>query len=221
MPTATVERVAPQPVLPPSPRSVRLRLLARSTRIMVTSNAGSLLLSLWLTVLALGVVTLAAPLVLPTTALVRKYADAHRRGVRDLTGDPMPSPYRTSDRDGLTRRVLTVVKDPASWRDALWLVLHSIVGCLTSALSVTLFAGTVFYAIYPLLFAVTPRPVFSKPFGGLIELHSVTGCLVMVPFALVSLGLWYVMQIPLTRVELSLTRSLLEPRATAPSGPRR
>jgi hypothetical protein len=87
---------------------------------------------------------------------------------------------------------------------------------VTSALAVTLFLGSVFYLIYPFLYWVTPPSVFGTPFGGWLELHSVAGATVMMPLALVTLALWLALQVPLTRAELALTRSLLGPCTPAP-----
>lgn len=197
-------------VLPSSRRTaVRLHLLGRSACIMFTSLIGAVLLSAWLTVVAVVPITVTAPLLLPITAVVRAYADAHRRGAGRLLGTPIPAPYRTAEGLSVLSRVWIIVRDPASWRDALWLLLHSVVGFLTSVLAVTLFAGTVFYLLYPILFWVTPQPVFGNPFGHWHELHSVAAATIMMPLGLVSFGLWLALQVPLTRAELALTRSLL------------
>lgn len=196
----------------PRRRFLRLHLLGRSTWVMFTSLGGALLFSVWITVAAISPITIFAPLLPPTTRMVRAYANAHRRNTGRLLGAPIPAPYRLAERRRGLGRVWGIVRDPASWRDALWLLLHSIVGCVTSALAVWLFVGSAFYLIYPVLFWVTPRSVFGTPFGGWFELHSIADATVMMPFALVAFGLWLALQIPLTRIELALTRSLLGPR---------
>jgi hypothetical protein len=183
---------------------------------MFTSLSGALLFSAWITVVALAPITVSASVLLPITALVRTYANAHRRNTSRLLGTPIPAPYQPAERRGALSRVWTILRDPASWRDALWLLLHSIVGCLTSALSVTLFLGAPFYLIYPFLFWVTPAPAFRSPFGDWFQLHSVAEATVMMPLALVAFGLWLVLQVPLSRLELTLNRSLLGPRTPGP-----
>ncbi|MBO0856244.1 MAG: sensor domain-containing protein [Nocardia sp.] len=214
--TRTIDVRAGGPVLPAPPRtSLRLQLLRRSASMMFTSLAGAVLFSAWITVVAVSPITVGALLLLPATAVVRGYANVHRRGAGRLLGTPIPAPYRTDERPGAFTRIWTIIRDPASWRDATWLLLHSIVGFLTSTLAVVLFAGSVFYLIYPFLYWVTPQSVFGTPFGDWRELHSVAGATVMMPFALVSFGLWLALQVPLTRAELALSRSLLGPRAQA------
>jgi hypothetical protein len=179
---------------------------------MFTSLVGAVLFSVWITAVAIVPITICAPLLLPVTAMVRAYANAHRRSTGRLLGTSIPAPYRPAQRHGVFGRVWSIVRDPASWRDALWLLLHSVVACVTSALSVTLFVSSVFYLIYPFLFWVTPPSVFRTPFGGWYELHSVADATVMMPLALVAFGLWWVLQMPLSRLELTLNRSLLGPR---------
>jgi hypothetical protein len=215
--TRTIDVRADVPVLPaPRRMPVRLQLLGRSASMMFTSLTGAVLFSAWITGVALAPITLSASLLVPISAVVRRYANAHRREAAVLLGTPIPAPYRTDEqRPGVFGRIATIIKDPASWRDARWLLLHSIVACLTSALAVTLFVGSVFYLIYPFLFWVTPQRVFGRPFGGWHELHSVADATMMMPFALVSFGLWLVLQVPLTRAELALTRSLLGPRTSS------
>jgi hypothetical protein len=215
--TTTKDASASRPVLP-APRwySLRLHLLGRSILTMFASLIGAVLFSAWITTVAVSSLALCAPLLPPVTAMVRAYANAHRRSASRLLGTPIPAPYRPVERPGVLGRVSAIVRDPASWRDALWTLLHSIVARVTSTLAVSLFFGSVFALIYPFLFWVTPRSVFGKPFGGRVELHSVADATLMMPLALVTFGLWLVLQVPLTRLELALTRSLLGPRRPAP-----
>lgn len=199
------------PVLPPlRPASLRLRMTARAAHVMITSVLAVVPFTLWITFVAVSPISLVAPLVLPATALVRAYANAHRRGVTRLLGTPMPPPYRDPGGRGMLRRIWQIVRDPASWRDAWWLLCHAVVGCVTATLTVALFAGSVFYLIYPFLYWVTPQRVFGHPFDHL-TLHSVADATVLMPLALVCFALWYALVLPLTRLELSLARALLGP----------
>jgi hypothetical protein len=210
-----VEDAAPAPVTPPPPTlpperhpSVRLHLLLRAFGVAFTSLLGVVPFALWITSVALAPVTLLAPLVLPTTALVRGYANTHRRRAARLLGTPMPEPYRADEGRGPLRRIWQIVRDPASWRDAWWLFCHAVVGPVTAVLNIALFAGGVFYLIYPFLFWVTPERVFDHPFGH-HSLHSATDATVMMPLSLVCFGLWFVLVLPLTRLELATTHALL------------
>ncbi|WP_433059206.1 sensor histidine kinase [Dactylosporangium sp. CS-033363] len=78
------------------------------------------LISLATTVLGVGLVL--APLV---QLLVRAYADLRRRLDRAWSGVDIPRPYRPRPDGawiGTPKRWLWLVRDPATWRDLLWLV---------------------------------------------------------------------------------------------------
>ncbi len=82
--------------------------------------------SLALTVIGVGLVV--APLV---AMLVRAYADLHRRAARDWSWIDIPRPYRELPKGafvGSPRRWLWLVRDPATWRDLLWLLAGAPVG---------------------------------------------------------------------------------------------
>ena len=199
--------------LPPARRtSVRLHLLARSTVLMITSMVGVVLFCVWIALVAVSPITIVAPLVLPVTAAVRGYAGFRRREAARLLGTPIETRYRSLEGRGVIARVWTIERDPASWRDAWWLLAHAVVACVTSTLSVVLFASTVFYLIYPFLYWVTPPEVFRRPLGDWWTLHSVAQSTVVMLLAVVTFGLWFVLQIPLARAELALTRALLRHR---------
>ncbi|MDT4913299.1 MAG: hypothetical protein QOC66_2427 [Pseudonocardiales bacterium] len=201
--------VPSEPIPAPRRAPLRLFLLGRSAIVMVTSMFGVVLFCLWVTLVAISPLTIVAVLVLPVTAVVRWYAELRRRGAQRLLGTPVQGSYRPPPEKGAVARVWAIERDPASWRDTAWLLLHAIVGFVTSTLSFTLFAGGAFYLIYPFLYWVTPDPVFRNPFGDQWTLHSVSDAAAVMPAALVSFALWYVLVIPLARAEVSMTRAML------------
>lgn len=209
----TVENApAPLSVLPRARRTpLRLYLLGRSFVLMVTSMAGAALFAIWVTMVAVSPITIVAPLVLPVTAAVRWYADVHRRSASRALGEVIGRPYRPRGPGGPLRRVWQLERDPASWRDAWWCLVHAVVACVTATVSFALFVGGLFYLIYPLLYWWTPQRVFGRPFGGQVELHSVGQAALMMPLALVAFALWFGLAIPLARAEIGVTRALLGP----------
>ncbi|WP_432827140.1 sensor histidine kinase [Dactylosporangium sp. CA-092794] len=77
---------------------------------------------------ALGVGLVFAPLV---QLLVRRYAGMRRRLAGQWSGVVVPSPYRVRPKGafvGSPKRWLWLVRDPATWRDLLWLVAGAPVG---------------------------------------------------------------------------------------------
>jgi hypothetical protein len=201
---------APHPALPAArAATLRLHLLGRSVIVLLTAlPIGLALFVLWVVLAALSPITVVAPLLVPVTAAVRGYAQACRREASALLGAPVAAKYR-ANRPGLFGRLRTILTDPASWRDALWLPVHGVVAFTGAVLSATFFLASVFYAIYPFLYWVTPQRAFGRPFGDWHELHSVNDAMLMTPLALVCFGLWYGLQLPLVRAELAVTRALL------------
>ena len=197
--------------LPPARRSApsRLRLLGRAASITFTAPFAVGLFACWVTTVAVSPLTVVAPLVLPATWLVRRYADRYRCSVARLTGVPAPSAYRDGHGRDLIGRALIIVRDPASWRDARWLVVHAVASWFLATLSLGLVLGGAFYAVYPLLYRVTPHAVFGRPFGGVIELHSQAQSFWFVPLAVALFALWWAVSVPLARAEVALGRRLL------------
>ncbi|WP_238014197.1 sensor domain-containing protein [Dactylosporangium sp. AC04546] len=96
------------------------------------------LVSFLLTIVGLGLVL--APLV---QLLVRRYADLRRRLAGRWSGIEIPRPYRPLPPKafiGSPRRWLWLVRDPATWRDLLWLLAGAPVGLVTGLLGPVLLA---------------------------------------------------------------------------------
>ena len=97
---------------------------------------------------ALPVVWIAVLLlpVLPEAAgPLRALAGAERGRLAALGGEPIPEPYRALD-GGRWRRARTVLGDPATWRDLVWLVVHGITGVFAALIAVGLWPGVVYSA---------------------------------------------------------------------------
>lgn len=75
------------------------------------------------------------PLVPDSELPVRILASRERERVGALLGSPIPEPYRAV-RGGWWSRFRTVVGDPATWRDLLWVLCHGAAGPIVAALVV-------------------------------------------------------------------------------------
>jgi len=123
---------------------VRSRRLAcvRGFALMFITLAGSLtlfvltVLSLVLMLLGLGVLTTPA-----MVRAVRWHANRRRLLAAEWSGVQIRLPYRplpADRRSGLTGQVelcTQLLKDPATWRDLLWLLVDMTAGCVTAALA--------------------------------------------------------------------------------------
>lgn len=201
---------SPTSTVPPHPLTLRLWVTARAAAFTVTSMVGVALLPLWLTLVAVSPLTVVVPFALGATTLVRAYADANRGAAGRLRGEPVPRPYRPAGQ-GVFGRHLAVLRDPASWRDAAWLLVHAVVGFVTATLTLTLFLGTLFWAVFPFLYAVTPQAAFGDALG-FVTIHSVAQSFLFVPLALVAFGLWWALAVPSARADAAVTARMLGPR---------
>jgi signal transduction histidine kinase len=195
--------------------ALRFELLGWSVALFLAAVVGGcVLLSLWVTSLSVVLIGVGVPLLMASTLALRWFADRHRAWAGNRLGVPVPSPYRSPPAPGWQPLFLTMLRDPASWRDLAWLIVNVVVGGLVSLLTALLFVGGVFYLIYPFLYWVTPQEIFGDPFG-LFTLHSVAGALAVVPVGLVFFAAWYVLSVPLADLNAALMRSLLGPTGDA------
>ncbi|MCA1222785.1 sensor histidine kinase [Streptomyces sp. 8L] len=215
-----VHRPATEP--PPAPgRGVRaalvqrFRLLGWSLVLLLASVGAAGLLVLWSTAVGLVVIGAGLPAALVSTVLVRWFADRHRAWAGDVLGEPVVRSYVPLPEGNWRTRLWAILKDPATWRDWAWLAVNPVIGWFTAGGSFLIFLSGVFYAVYPLVFAVTPEQVFRTPLGPYSHLHSVAQSAVTIPFGLAILALWYVTAAPLARLNAVVIRSLLAPTEQA------
>ncbi|MGY0062438.1 sensor histidine kinase [Streptomyces sp. LZ34] len=118
---------------------------ARGLCVAIASLAGSItlftLLVVSLAFIPLGLGVLTTP---PLLALVRAHANLRRLLAARWSGVEIPLPYRTLPPDGrggvvgLVERCSLMLKDPATWRDLLWLFIDMTAGAVTALLAFVL-----------------------------------------------------------------------------------
>src|SRR5262245_43684339 len=117
---------------------------------------GALLVA-WVGVAA-AVVWMGIPLHLAALAMVRRFADFHRRWAGRQLGEPIPRPYRRIPASlGMWRRLLATIKDPATLRDILWLLVNATAGFTLTLLVASFWLGALWYVVQPLLWLIFPR----------------------------------------------------------------
>ncbi|WP_439664695.1 sensor histidine kinase [Lentzea sp. HUAS TT2] len=192
---------------------VRLRQLGWSLVLLLGAAAGASLATLWITSTSVIVLGAGIPLTLLATVLVRWFADLHRQWAGDRLGEPVPRSYLPLP--PTWRRLWTILRDPASWRDWAWLVVNSLTIWVTSGLSVVIFLLGVAALIYPILYGLTPPQVLRTPLGEGFRLDSVQKSFALVPLGAVLLLLWYATSAPLANLNALVIRSLLGPTEQA------
>jgi signal transduction histidine kinase len=114
----------------------RLRLLTMSVAEIVLCALSLVLFVLTVVSLALITVWVGVPMLLATLALTRPLADLHRRYAGGLLGVPIEQAYLRASGLNLLRRLRTVLRDRATWRDALWLIVQGTIGLTLAILGV-------------------------------------------------------------------------------------
>jgi len=108
--------------------SERLRLVWWALLLAVLSYVGLGLFCVVITGVAVVLVSVGIPVLMVCFPLVRWLADFHRRWAGDLLGTPIPSSYRTPPDGNALVRLWAQARDPATWRDVLWLFVNGTVG---------------------------------------------------------------------------------------------
>lgn len=148
----------------------RLRLLAWSLLLALLIPPGlALLVATTVAVPLVAVFGAGIPFVLVAAWLTRRYADVHRLIFARAVDVRIMRPYRPwpGQAGGTTtwpararsvlRRLPALARDPASWRDLLWLLLNSTVGFAVQLLGIVLAAIVLWYACLPLLWWILTR----------------------------------------------------------------
>jgi len=168
-------------------------------------------------------VTVGICLLLVSIPLTQQVARAHRWIAGRILGEPIPSPYRP--RSGSDRmpsgakewRLIALLRDwardPATWRDLLWLLVSMTAGFVLSLLSLVFLLGVVWYAIFPFLFAITPDGTFDVDYGIFTIDTQAEAFLEWIP-GLVFLALGWWVSPALLKARAHIDRALLKPRRT-------
>ena len=159
-----------------------------------------------LSLLSIGIFALLA--VVPCVAGV---AGLHRRLAEYVLGEPVPAPYRAS-REGTWRRAAGWAADPARWRDLGWLFVTMTLGWVMAILAVAWFLGTLWYLVFPFLFAVTPKGVFNMNLG-IYDIDSQGKSFLMWFAALFCFIVWWNLTPALVRAHAWFDRELLSNRS--------
>jgi signal transduction histidine kinase len=134
---------------------------------------------------------------------LRRLAGAERvRAGREL-GHDIPSPYRPLT-GPWQRQAMTVLRDPATWRDVLWLVVHGFTGTMGGLLGIVLWPSLIVSVTMPLWWVLLPPGTVSV----FVPIDSWPRALTL-PFVQAVL-LWWLVRL-LARGQLWLADRLLRP----------
>ncbi|CAM3947051.1 sensor histidine kinase [Kibdelosporangium persicum] len=174
------------------------------------------LLSALLTSMGLMLVWIGFPLLLGLLALLRKFADVHRRRAGWVLGTEIERPYRARvPGQGMYRRVFALLTDVATWRDLAWVFTQVVVG---SALAITNFAllvGGIAHITLATWWWALPDDADVNLIGLLSVSSTASAIFIGIPVGVLYVAVWYFGSSHLMRAQARLTAALLAPTEAA------
>nr|WP_042190527.1 sensor histidine kinase [Kibdelosporangium sp. MJ126-NF4]CEL19409.1 putative two-component system sensor kinase [Kibdelosporangium sp. MJ126-NF4]CTQ94792.1 putative two-component system sensor kinase [Kibdelosporangium sp. MJ126-NF4] len=174
------------------------------------------LMSFLFTSIGLITIWVGIPFTLGMLALLRKFADVHRRRAAWVLGTEVERPYRARvPEHGLIRRVLDTLADPATWRDVGWLFVQGSAGSALAIINVALPLGAIGYVTLATWWWALPDDAEVNFVGFLTVSSTETALIVGIPLGLVYAAVWYAVSPRLMRAHARLTASILAPTEAA------
>ncbi|HEY7046304.1 MAG TPA: sensor domain-containing protein [Jatrophihabitantaceae bacterium] len=106
----------------------RLKLVWWAVLLTMFACLGLVLFCVLLTGVAVVLVSVGIPMLMVCFPLLRRFADFHRHWAGKWLGVTIPASYRPRPKGNPFVRLWATVRDPASWRDVLWLFVNGTFG---------------------------------------------------------------------------------------------
>ena len=136
----------------------------RATRVLATGMGSAIPALLGLPVLlfvgALCLVIVGLPTLPEALRAQRALTRFERDRAAAALGHPIPAPYRPA-RGGLRQRLLVMVRDPATWRDLIWQLVHGCLGLMFGFFAIALWPALLVEVSMPLWWWLLPRGTVS------------------------------------------------------------
>jgi signal transduction histidine kinase len=113
----------------------RLMLLGWAVTLLVLAYVGLVLFIVAITGFGLVLVSVGIPMLLLCLPAVRWHANLHRQWAGSMLGAPVPSSYRPRRPGNVLVGLWGMVRDPATWRDLLWLLVNSTAGLVLTIIA--------------------------------------------------------------------------------------
>ena len=122
-----------------------------------------LAMTVWITMLtlslSLAVFIIGLPIMLASAYVFRWAADFDRQTVSLFLGRQVRGRYQDHRADTFLGRLAATFRDPQTWRDFSWLIVHSVVGFAFGVVAVSLVASVLGTALLPLWYWSIPGGV--------------------------------------------------------------
>jgi signal transduction histidine kinase len=172
---------------------------------------------LWVTAvsvsLSLLVFIVGLPVIMLSAIAFRWCADLDRRNAALVLGRRLHGPYRDHGGDRFLARFSSTVRDPQTWKDLLWLIVHSVLGFGFGVAAVTAIAQIVAVAVMPLWYWAVPEGVD----WGIFNIDSLWEALLVAPLAIPLAGVTIVLLRAMAVVQAKLAEWLLATGAARPA----
>ena len=206
----------------PSTTSAQTRLTVERAlldlRYLATGLGTAVLaLALWIAAvtlsLSLAVFVIGLPVMLLSATAFRALADLDRRNAALVLGAPLRGRYRDHGGDAFLARLAATLKDPQTWKDLQWLVVHSVVGLAFGCAAISLVAQLAGLATLPLWFWAPPGGLDWWGLSGVWQVDTLWESLLVAPLAIPLGAITVVLLRVMARGEAGLAAALLgEPR---------
>lgn len=160
-----------------------------------------------LTIITIGLLVLQA--VVPMVAGV---AGLHRRLAAAVLGEPVPTPYRTYSGGGWLVNLNGWIRDPARWRDLLWMFVTMTLGWAMAIVAAAFILYIAWFLFFPILWAITPHGIFDMHLG-IVTIDTQAETFISWGFAAVAFVLWWFLTPALVRAHARIDRELLSNRS--------
>lgn len=193
-------------------RGLRGRLaLSGLSFVYVLLAVPAVALLVFLTVgLSAAVIGVGLVLLLIFMPLAQGLGQVHRRLSGEVLGQRIEAPYLPSSGERGWRLLRHWWNDPARWRDFAWTWMSATLGWVIAWLAVGLFLGVLWYALFPLLYALTPDGVLGNNYG-IVKIDTQAKAFLEWGFLLIAGPLWWTLTPVLMRWRAELDRALLGP----------
>jgi signal transduction histidine kinase len=166
-------------------------------------------------VLSLVIFIIGLPLYLLSVIAFRWTAELDRRNAALLTGRPLRAVYRDHRGESFLNRLSSTTRDPQTWKDLAWLIVHSVLGFTFAVIAVSLVASVVAAFVMPLWFWSIPEGVD----WGLWNIDNLPLALLATVLSIPLAALTVLVNRGMAAVELRLATALLDGDEQSPAAP--
>jgi signal transduction histidine kinase len=167
---------------------------------------------------SLAVFIVGLPVFLLSAAAFRWTAELDRRNAALALGEPLRASYRDHSGERFLTRLANTARDPQTWKDLVWLMVHSVVGFAFGMVAISAVAETIGVALLPAWYWAVPggaseAEAVSRALDvlGIVNVDTLPEALAVAPLAIpiaaIAVGLMRVMALAHSRLAAALLGS--------------